>query len=228
MSFGVPGMAMLPPPVPGQAQAGMELPKSVVRIGEQAIWSTQAYADTTALGGQQNKLFSTAQGAVGQGFGGGLSLAETNLKEAGRIPGGYAFDVFAISGYTYYTNQNPIVGADIRNFVNNCVGVWDFLQTQIEVAPFALIGAGGGVFGDTADTGAAEGGAGGSRINLNNGNGQLWVYRTYPVMLPANTTFGFLLQWGVNATTVDGGANNSTQAVRVAFLGRFRTALAVG
>jgi hypothetical protein len=210
--------------MPGTGQAGMELPKAVVRIGEQCIWSTFAYADTTVMASRTDRLFSVPVGSTGQGFGAQLTLAETNVREAGRIPGGYAFDVFAISGYPYYTQNTSLVGADARNFVNNCVAVWDFLQTRIEVAPFALIGAGGGLFGATADTGDADS----SRELINNGNGQLWIYRTYPVMLPANTTFAFLLDWGANASAVNGGAGNSTLGIRVGLLGRFKTALAVG
>ena len=63
---------------------------------------------------------------------------------------------------------------------------------------------------------------------LNNGNGQLWVYRQHPVMLPANATFAILLTWGSSATVIDGGVGNSSMVVRVALMGRFQTSIAVG
>jgi hypothetical protein len=209
------------------ALAPMQLPKTIVRIGEQAIWSTQQYADAQAMARNEDILFSTPQNGTGQGFAAPLSLAETNLREASRIPGGYAFTVQAIALQTYYSDQFAIVRADIANLVNNCVPQWSFLQVRIEIAPAQLIGAGGGVYGDTADTGAAEGGAGGSRIALNNGNGQVWVYRSHPVALPANSTYNIVLSWGANASAVDGGSNNSSQNVRCVLLGTFESAIPI-
>jgi hypothetical protein len=155
-----------------------------------------------------------------------LSLPETNLKEGGRIPAQFAFDVEALAVQLYYFENFPMVGADLRNVLNHCVLAWDFTQTVIEIAPISLIGAGGGIFGDTADTGGVEGGLGGSRINLNNGNGQLWVYRRHPVLLPSNSTFALLLQWGTAATVIDGGNNASAMIARVVLLGRFQVAIA--
>jgi len=228
MSWGIPGSASLPPPLPGQGEAGMELPKAVVRVGEQAMWSTQQLANAAATASTQNRLFTVQRGQTGQGFGAGLSLPETSLKEAGRVPGGYAYDVFAIACQPYYPDQWSVVSADLNNILNNGVLSWDFLQTIIDVAPIQLIGAGGGAFGDSADTGAAEGGLGGSRINLNNGNGQLWIYRLHPVMLSANATFAMVITWGVAATVIDGGTNNSALNIRICLMGRFKTAIAVG
>jgi len=214
--------------MPGQGEAGMELPKAVVRVGEQAMWSTQQTANAAALANTQGRVFTVQRGQIGQGFGAALTLPETSLKEAGRVPGGYAYDVFAIACQIYYPDQWNVVTEDLNNLLNNCVLSWDFLQTLIDVAPVSLIGAGGGVFGSTADTGAAEGSVHGSRVALNNGNGQLWIYRLHPVMLSANATFAMVLTWGANATVVDGGTNNSAQNIRICLMGRFKTAIAVG
>lgn len=226
MSYGIPGVGVRPPPGGQYPVVPMELPKAVVRVGEQALWSSQRYVAAAVPGNAT--VFVTPRGQVGQGFALALSRAETNLRESGRIPGGFAYDVFGIACQAYYQASNPIVGADIRNLVGNLVLLWTFLQTQIEVAPAMLIGAGGGIYGDTADTGAAEGGTGGSRINLNNGNGQLWIYQQHPVMLPSNSTFGIQLDWGTGTIAVDGGTNTDNLIVRVCLLGRFQTAIAVG
>ena len=211
----------------GAQLAPMNLPKSLVRIGEQAIWSTQQYADGATIARNEDTLFSTPKNATGQGFAAPLSLAETNLVEASRIPGGYAYTVQAIAIQTYYADQWAIVRADVANLVNNCVPLWAFLQVRIEIAPAQLMGAGGGVYGDTADTGGADGGSGGSRTALNNGNGQVWVYRNHPVALPAGSTYNLVLAWGANASVVDGGANNSAQNVRAVLLGTFESAIPV-
>lgn len=216
------------PQVAGGGALSMQLPTAIVRLGEQALWSAQRYVDATALSQTQARVFTVGLGNTGQGFAVGLTKAETSQKEASRVSNGQAFDIFAISCQTFYQDQFPIVGADVRNLVNNLVLSWDFNQAIIDIAPAALIGAGGGVYGDTADTGAADGGLGGSRTTLNNGPGTLWVYQTHPVMLAAGATFAVLLTWGVNATAVDGGTNNSSQIIRVHLLGRFKNAIAVG
>jgi len=226
--YGIPGSAILPPPQAGSPLSPMHVQKNIVRIGEQAFWSAQNYPDATAVANTTDRLFTTPRGQVGQGFAVGLTIPETNLKEGGRIPSQYAYDVEAIAVQPYYFDNRPIVGADLRNLLSHCVLLWDFVQTQIEIAPISLVGAGGGIYGATADTGGVEGGLGGSRIALNNGNGQLWVYRRHPVLLPSNSTFALLLSWGTGATVIDGGAGNSAMVVRVVLLGRFQTAIATG
>lgn len=228
MRYGIPALAAYGPPPAGSVP--MQLPKSIVRIGEQAIWSAFRYPDTTALANTEDRLFTAPRGQVAQGFAAALSLAETNLKEGGRIPGGFAFSVEGVSAYPYYIGGSgagtwAIDGGDIRNFVDNCVISWDFIQTRIEIGPALLVGAGGGVYGTTADTGAAEGGAGGSRMALNNGNGQIWLYSRHPVALPADVTFAMVLNWGTNASVVDGGLNNAALGVRIHLIGSFESAI---
>lgn len=228
--YGAPGMILQGSGADAQF-APMQLPKAVVRIGEQALWSAQQYADGATMARADDPVFTIKRGQTGQGFATSTSLAETNMREAGRIPGGYAYTVAAIACQAYYlatAGQYPIVGADVRNLVNNLVLQWQFLQTKIEIAPASLIGAGGGPYGATADTGANEGGAGGSRIMINNGNGQVWVYRHHPVALPSDATFEVLLTWGAFASVVDGGSGNSNMVVRVVLLGNFETAIAIG
>lgn len=227
MSFGMPTIAQLQA-VGGQAP--MDLPKELRRKGEQTFWSTQSYTDGATLAGVVSKIFSTPIGQVGQGFSSALSRAETNMDVGGYISGGLAFAVNAVSAYPYYSaaaGQRQISRADVANFVNNCVLQWVFLNTYIDIAPGELVGAGGGIFGATADTGALEGGAGGSRFAFNNGNGQLWGYQYNPVLLPATTAFGINLIWGDLASVVDGGLGNNNMLIRVGLVGQFQTAVPV-
>ena len=228
MSYGMPGAAYMPPPRPGMAMnAPMQLPKAVRRIGEQAFWSSQRHLNAVALTLNQTRLFQTPLGGTGQGFGAPLTLAETNLREGSRIPASFAFTCDAVALQAFNQDSSPIVYQDIANVTNQAVLSWFFTQTQFEIAPVSLIGAGGGVFGATADTGGADG-ALGSRIALNNGNGQLWVYRQMPVLLPSNSTFTLLLDFGVNAIAPDGGPTAANLITRCCLLGRFQTAIAIG
>ena len=229
--YGIPGSAILPPPQAGSPMSPMNVQKSIVRIGEQAFWSAQRYPDTTAVASTTDRVFTTPRGQVGQGFANALTLPETNLKEGGRIPSQYAYDVEAIAVQPYYFDNAQLAsvagGGDLFNTLNHCCLLWDFVQTQIEIAPVSLIGAGGGTFGGIA-------GAGGAAANefsgdVNNGNGQLWVYRRHPVLLPSNSTFALLLSWGGSAAAVGAGAGAGHDLIlRVILLGRFQTAIATG
>lgn len=230
-NYGIPANPAFSPG--GGMAVPMEIPKAVVRVGEQAIWSAQRYPDTTALANTSARVFTTPRGQVGQGFSTALTIAETNLKEGGRIPGSLAYDVAAIAAQPYTGTGTtagtlyPLVGADMRNLMSNCVLQWDFTQVLIDVAPVALIGQGGGIFGSTADTGAAEGGSGGTRTLLNNGAGSLWVYREFPIALPSNATFAILLTWGGSAIAVDGGTDGYALIVRIHLIGKFKAAIEI-
>ena len=209
-------------------QAPMRLPTELKRYYEGDLWSTFYFANAAATASTSNRLFSTPIGQQGQGFPAQLSQAETNLREAGRVPSGFAFTVRSLAIEPKYDDNFGIVRADLLNIQFYSVLSWSFLNTDIEVAPIQLIGAGGGIFGSTADTGAAEGGLGGSRTILNNGAGQVWNYSSLAVLLPANTTFNMILGFGTNATVIDGGSSNANLLARLHLLGMTTTAIPVG
>ena len=210
-------------------QAGMRLPTEVQRFYEGALWSSYRYADATALAGRAaDSLFGVRKGGNGQGWPASLTIAETNMEEAGRIATGLAFTTRQIACEVRYADNWPMVHVDLANVQLNLVLTWKFLNTFVDIAPVNLIGQGGGIFGSTADTGAADGGSGGSRTILNNGAGQTWIYHELPVLLPANTTFSMQLQWGGNATVVDGGVNNSAMVIRVSLIGVATSAVPEG
>jgi hypothetical protein len=95
--YGVPGFAVANPGSAMIPQVPFEQPKNLFRYGEQSLWSTQLHNVNAALSNGTFRLFTTPLGQVGQGFATGLTIAETSLKEGGRIPAGVAFDAYGIS-----------------------------------------------------------------------------------------------------------------------------------
>lgn len=208
--------------------AGMRLPTEVKRFYEGDLWSTYLWADGTALANSTFEIFTTQKGQQGQGFAVALTISETNIREGGRIAAGLAFTTRQVAIEPSYNDNRPMVRAEIQNLQNFMVPIWSFLNTEVEVAPTSVVGQAGGIFGTSADTGAVEGGAGGSRIALNNGAGQAWVYHELPVLLPANTTFSVLLRFGSGALVVDGGLGNSALRVRGHLIGVATSAIPQG
>lgn len=204
-------------------QMPLDAPKQLFRYGEQSIWSSQFHAGAAAIVNGTFRLFTTPQGQQGQGYNGGLSIAETNLKEGGRIPNGVAYDVFGIALQPAHfgaaadgqTAGQPVDTAaeigDLTNILANGVATWDFTQTTVDICPLTLIGAGGGVFGAlaAATTAAATTIQVG---NMNNGAGSVWLYRKYPIALPGNTTFAMLLRYGSRAPNI------GTNAIELRFV----------
>ena len=213
------------PPVP------FEQPKNLFRFGEQSLWSTQLLASGTVLDNSTQRLFSTALGGTGGGFTNPLSVTETNIKEGGRIPSGAAYDVFGIACQVMVSDNTADTGdfdtpidstaliGDLLRVIQGGVLAWDFLQTQIYICPVMMAGAGGGAFGAVATGNAVNSG------HMNNGNGQIWMYRKHPTALPGASTFNVLLQFGSRVGAV--GAANSI-AVRVALLGYYKNVIEIG
>ena len=221
--YGFPGVPLVQP---GVAQAvPLELPKEVLRVGEQSIWSTNRIA-AGAVASQQFRFFTTPLGQTGQGFAAGLSIAETNLKEGGRIPSGLAFDCLGLAcimqAGDVQAGAVPDNLSTVQTLTRHGVLSWDFLQTVIDVAPCSLIGAGGGI-----NVGISQANAGAAAaadvISVGNGFGGLWVYRKFPVALPANSTFNVLMRIGNNAPVTA-----ALYDVKVAMIGAFKTAIEIG
>lgn len=221
------------------AQVGsypQQLPTNLFRFGEITLYSTHGFgtaaAGGAALANTTNRLFTTQLGGTGQGFAQGLSVSETNLKEAGRIPSGQAYDVFGVASQVMFWTpadgagsiSAPITNAalatsGLATVVNNGILAWDFTQTKVFICPLMLAGAGGGIFGAVADSAGNQVGA------LNNGNGGIWMYRKHPVALPGNSTFAVELQFGTRAGTLP---QNVGLAVRVVLLGYYKSVIEIG
>ena len=234
--YGTPGIPMVgggqsgPPPVP------MNVPTNLFRYGEQSLWSTLRIAPNTAIANTTNRLFTTPLGQQGQGFAVGLTIGETNLKEGGRIPAGVAYDVFGVSAHFQRGNNAgnglfdlPVdTNASISvlvNFLNNGVLSWDFTQTQVDIAPLHMVGAGGGAFGSVSQNAAAA-----NSGHMNSGPGSLWLYRKHPVALPGNSVFSIVLRFGGQAAAVpaliDGLANQV--GLKVSLLGYYKNLIEIG
>ena len=230
--YGVPGMAISDLGQGGIPAVPFEQPKNLFRYGEQSLWSSQRHAASAALANGTFRLFTTPLGQVGQGFASGLTIAETSLKEGGRIPAGVAFDAYGVSclvatgltAQTVLTLATPVntveTITDLINVQNNGVLSWDFVQTAVDIAPLHLIGAGGGAFGAISTTANNV-----SVGQLNNGAGSIWMYRKHPISLPGNSTFSILLRYGANAAAV--GATNDV-VLKVALFGYYKTAIEIG
>ena len=232
MSFyGAPGVPLVPASGPNIPAVPMQQPKNLFRYGEQSLWSTQMHIGGAALANASFRLFSTALGRTGQGFTGGMTIAETNIKQSGRIPNGVAFDCFGVASQ-FYKSDGVADGGDITVAVNNtadvdelintgynCCLAWDFTQTQVDIAPFDLCGAGGGAFGAVSTTqNASDVGA------MNNGNGGIWMYRKHPVALPGATVFSILLRYGSRAAPV----GTNSQVIRVVLFGYYKNVIEIG
>jgi len=207
----------------------MVLPKALKRYYEGVIWSTFRYTAGQAVAGTSNNhLFSVPISQTGQGFATALSISETNQLEASRIPTGQAFTVYAVAAEPRYDDTACVSRADLASLQTFSVLRWLFLNTTIDIGPLNLIGQAGGISGSTADTGAAEGGAGGSRIVLNSGFGQCWTYDTLAVLLPSSTTFTMAHVWGATAPVIDGGSTTANLFMRCSLLGTTMTDVPAG
>lgn len=218
------------PAVPSQQ------PTNLFRYGEITLYSTYAFPAGTALStaGSQNRLFATNLGNAGQGFTQPLTKTETNLKEAGRVPSGQAFDIYGVATQILGADNTPGLGGQmdepfndsvatvqtLQNVVNNGVLQWDFTQTAVDICPVMLAGAGGGLYGAISQNAAgANSGA------MNNGNGGIWMYRKHPVALPGSTTFAVLILFGSRSAPVPAAFGI---AIRVVLLGYYKSVIEIG
>ena len=209
-----------------------QTPTNLFRFGEQSIWSTALLGTTIA--NTQTRIFSTANGQVGQGFSNALSIAETNLKEGGKTPAGVAYDVFGVAAEIVSNSTNAETGGvlatlnqqnntaalvqDALTVQHNAVLSWDFTQTVIDICPVTLAGAGGGLYGalSTTQNNVAVG-------HMSNGNGNVWMYRKHPVALPGNSAFGILIRVGSRS-----GALSVQTSLRVTLLGFYKNIIEIG
>ena len=230
MAYGVPGIPLISPDAGPIPPVPLQQPQNLFRFGEQCIWSTQLH-QTGAIASTTNRIFTTPIGQVGQGFTNALTIAETNLKEGGRVPSGVAYDVFGVAAEVCLSSAADDSGTisqsidtqatiqSLLNIIQNGVLTWDFTQTQVDIAPIALCGAGGGAFGAVA-----QNAAGANSGHMNNGNGSIWMYRKHPVALPGNSTFAITSRYGSRAAAV---ANNAVY-LRIVLLGYYKNVIEIG
>lgn len=167
------------------------VPNAIQRVYEYDLYSSASYGAGSNMAGQATtRLFSYALGAAGPGFAGNSTISETNMPVGALAPGGETYEVTAIA-LEIFGNANiaPLI-ADVRSIMRFGVLYWEFGQTLVlPIAPIPMIGAGGGIFGMTADTGTPV-------TQPNNGNGGLWMYSNVVVSIPSTQSFAVQVQYG--------------------------------
>jgi hypothetical protein len=222
--FGFPGnTSMQLQQMQGQQSATLQPQQDVVRVYEKGLWSTFSHTDATAVAGKEYRFFATQKGQAGQGHSAQLGEVETNMREGGKMQNNEAFDCLGLACLIFNSANVPTVYTDMATVCYNSMLEWDFSSNRLEIATTYLVGAGGGIFGSTADIGAADGTTG-SRLSLNNGTGAVWLYRI-PMILSAGTNFAIVQRFGQYATAVDGGASAYSLFIRLTMLGRFQSAI---
>ena len=86
MPYGTPGLPLISPDAGPLPPVPLQQPQNLFRFGEQTIWSTVMFNGATNPSQSTNRLFTVPIGSTGQGFTNALTIAETNLKEGGRVP----------------------------------------------------------------------------------------------------------------------------------------------
>lgn len=213
-NFGIPGVPMLPPDS-SKRQVPLELPKDVIRVGEGSIWSSHR-----VTGNLSNRVLKFFQGRLGQAAQGytRLTIGETNVRESGRIPNGQGFVISDIACIVKPVGNTPLPVQILQSVYSHSCLVWDFLSTEISIAPVALVGAGGGIFGV---------GAGNPLANdlpvVSNGSGATWVYRRNPVLLPPATVFAISQRFGLEAAPPQ-----VPFVLQLVIMGRYKQAIDIG
>lgn len=231
MSYGASGSVVLGPDVGGIPQSPMQLPTTLFRFGEQTVWSSQ-FCDGGAVPPAVSTLFSTPQNQVGQGFLRPLDLPLTNQRESGRVPTGQSLEVYGIALQLLHASANTdapgttlatpadtdgLIG-DVLNILNNVALSWNFIVTTIDIAPAMLVGQGGGAFGAVSTTQNAT-----DRGHMNNGAGNIFVYRKHPILLPGSSTFNIRAVAGLRAAVLSSGL-----VMRSVLCGYYKTAIELG
>jgi hypothetical protein len=121
--------------------------RGTIRCAEIALWSTAHLYAGTDLAGQTYTLFMQPVGET-DAHGRTLEMADTNVKEAGRVPAGIRFDVMRADwkiipeeGDTEMEQLANAFGVSMVDQIRD-QGVleWDFLQTRIALGPLWLGG----------------------------------------------------------------------------------------
>jgi hypothetical protein len=213
-------------------QVPFQQPQNLFRFGEQSIWSSLMFQGGTALANSVQRAFVTPLGQQGQGFANALTIAETNIKEGGRVPSGVAYDVFGVACQVEQATGAADAGtisqpidtqasiAQLLNIIQNGTLSWDFTQTQIDVCPISLAGAGGGAYGSVS-----QNAAGANSGHMNNGAGQIWMYRKHPVSLAGASTFSVQARFGSRAAAI---AAANSMVLRIVLLGYYKNVIEIG
>jgi hypothetical protein len=227
MSFAMPMIASGSPPVSGMGS--FKVPDVAQRLAEQSLYSTYRFPAGTGIQGSSDfRFFQTPRSQPGQGFTSALSFSETNTTTTGMLSGSETFEASAIAcevlGAVSSGVVQGVLPADLRLFQRIGVFQWDFTAgsaTQVMIAPLSFVGAGGGIFGATADTGTPV-------TFVNNGNGQIWTYQRLVVGVSATQPFSIVLYTGNAGQTASSLAPTAETHVRLTLFNLNRSLLPTG
>lgn len=183
------------------------VPTGIQRLYEYGLFSTGRFAAGANISGAATtRLFSYSTGQPGPGFAGvNSSVSETNMQVGSIAPGNETYEVTAISFEIFGDTNVAVLMGDIRAIMRCGVLFWEFGSTTVmAIAPVPMVGAAGGIFGMTADTGTPV-------TQAQNGNGGLWAYSNVVVAIPATQSFAIQCQWGSAGQAANILLTNGTQ-----------------
>jgi len=189
--------------------------RSLPPDGASPMWSTHAFASGAHYAGTTSRFFGTARGKVGCGFAEPLSIAETNLKEGSRMPGGYAYDWHGLCVELF--GGGP---ADFAAVQEHGVLSFDFLQTILDIAPIGAL--------HWEEMGLGRWYFRGNKPTVKGDPKKEWPRNVIKweadcVKICANATFGVHLSFGSGMPKL-----KNDLRMRITLLGAFHTAIAIG
>lgn len=206
--------------LPGN-QGLFAVPTGIQRLYEYGLYSSARFGAAANMNGQPTtRLFAYGLGTQGPGYVVNSSISETNVQVGAIAPGNETYEVTAISMEVFGDANVAVLLGDLRAIMRLGVVVWEFGNTTfLQVAPVPMIGAGGGIFGFSADAGTP--------VTVgNNGNGGLWMYQQVVVAIPATQSFALQVQWGSSGQAAAIALTNATQ-IRGTLFNQARSAVPV-
>lgn len=191
------------------------------RVGDGYLYSTYLYGTSAAApaaisinaSGEGFAFFSTQIGAVGQGFAANMSPLETNLKNAGKVPGEQAFRMDAIGfGGRGDLDVRLTKTVEAFGYLKFLTPAFDWTMGPAELWPLGLNPGGFGALG------------GGNPQEPGPGPVQAMRKMSVPIILPPNATFSvnYLTPAAFNIAAI---YQQPSQAIqfRIAMWGRWVT-----
>lgn len=203
-----------------QNQGLFAVPTGIQRLYEYGLYSSARFAASATVSGITTRLFTYGQGTQGPGYTAVSSVSETNMQVGAIAPGNETYEVTALSCEIFGDTNVAVLMGDIRLLMRLGVLYWEFGSTTVMcISPIPMIGAGGGIFGFSADTGTPV-------TMANNGNGGLWAYQNVVVAIPATQAFAIQSQFGTAGQGTALAVTNATQ-FRVTMFNQARVAVPI-
>lgn len=203
-----------------QNQGLFSVPTGIQRLYEYGLYSAARFAAGATVSGITVRLFTYGQGTTGPGFAATSSVSETNMQIGAIAPGNETYEVTALSTEIFGDTNVAVLMGDIRLIMRLGVLFWEFGSTTVMcISPIPMVGAGGGIFGFSADTGTPV-------TQANNGNGGLWAYQNVVVAIPATQAFAVQAQFGTAGQAAALTVTAGTQ-VRVTLFNQSRVAVPI-